>query len=101
MRTLMIVTLPPEPFNSLVRDGSAGKRIQEILEDAKPEAAYFTTLDANRSGIIVVDVSDPSELPRYAEPWFLIFDADVDFKIAMTGEDLGRAGLEELGRRWG
>jgi hypothetical protein len=101
MRMLMLVTLPPEPFNSLVRDGSAGKRIQEILAETKPEAVYFTTLNDGRSGILVIDMKDPSEVPRYAEPWFLTFEADVDFKIAMTPEDLGRAGLEELGKRWG
>ena len=101
MRVMMIVTMPPEPFNSLVRDGSVGERLKKILEDARPEAAYFTTLDSNRSGILVIDVADPSEVPRYAEPWFLQFDADVDFKIAMTAEDLGRAGLDELGRKWG
>lgn len=101
MRTLMIVVIPPEPFNSHVRDGSAGDRMRKILEDARPEATYFTTLDSNRSAIIVLDVADPSDLPRYAEPWFLQFEADVDFKIAMSPEDLGRAGLAELGRKWG
>lgn len=101
MRTLMVVTLPPEPFNSHVRDGSIGERMKRILEDARPEAAYFTTLQSGRSGILVLDLDDPADIPRYAEPWFLQFEADVDFKPAMTPEDLARAGLEELGRTWG
>jgi hypothetical protein len=35
-----------------------------------------------------------------AEPWFLAFHADVEFRVAMTPEDLKRAGLEELGKSW-
>ena len=40
-------------------------------------------------------------MPRLAEPWFLKFEADCHFRIVMSPEDLGRAGLEELGRKWG
>jgi len=101
MRMLMQVTLPPEPFNSYVRDGSIGERMEAILEDAKPEAAYFTSIHDSRGGILVVDVADPSDVPRLAEPWFLQFEADIDFSVAMTPEDLARAGLEELGKKWG
>lgn len=42
MRMLMHVQFPLEPFNTAVRDGSAGQKIQKILEAIKPEAAYFS-----------------------------------------------------------
>jgi hypothetical protein len=51
--------------------------------------------------VLVVDVKDPSDVPRLAEPWFLTFNASVEFRIATTPEDLGRAGLEALGKTWG
>ncbi|MFQ6045542.1 MAG: panthothenate synthetase [Gemmatimonadales bacterium] len=101
MRMLMIVHLPPEKFNKAVADGTAGETIGRILEDMKPEAVYFSEQDGNRGGIIVVDVSDPSQIPALAEPWFLNFNARTEFRIAMTPEDLQRAGLEELGKKWG
>lgn len=41
MRMLMHVQLPIEPFNTAVRDGSVGQKMQRILEAIKPEAAYF------------------------------------------------------------
>ena len=41
MRMLMYIACPIEPFNSGVRGGSAGQKIQKILEALKPEAAYF------------------------------------------------------------
>ena len=75
MRMLMKVWMPVEPFNTLVRNGTAGAKIQQILEDLKPEAAYFTAQDGHRGGIIVVNIGDTSEIPRFAEPFFLNFNA--------------------------
>jgi hypothetical protein len=35
-----------------------------------------------------------------AEPWFLTFNAQVEFRVAMTPEDLARSNLEALGKKW-
>lgn len=101
MRTLMIVDLPLEPFNTAVRNGTVAAKMKKILDDAKPEAAYFTELDGRRTGIVVVDLQNASDIPRFAEPWFLQFNAEVKFRTAMTPEDLGRADLGGLGKKWG
>jgi len=101
MRTLMFVRMPLEPFNTAVRNGSAGTTIKKILDDAKPEAVYFTETDGCRSGIVVIDIPKPSDLPRFSEPWFLHFNAEVKFRIAMTPEDLMQADLPGLGKKWG
>lgn len=98
---LMQVQLPVEPFNTFVRDGSAGHKIQKILEAIKPEAAYFTAQDGHRGGTLIVNLKDPSEIPMLAEPWFLTFNAKVELQPAMTPEDLARAGLDALGKKWG
>ncbi|HET7213228.1 MAG TPA: panthothenate synthetase [Terriglobia bacterium] len=100
MKMLLQVKLPHEPFNAAVRDGSVGKKIQRILEDAKPEAVYFTEMDGTRGAILIVDLKDPSKIPALAEPWFLNFNADVQFRIVMTPDVLAKAGLEELGKKW-
>ena len=97
----MEIQLPLEPFNSAVRDGSAGQKMQRILEAIKPEAAYFSEIDGHRGGILVVNVNDPSDVPRLAEPWFLTFNAELKFRIAMTPDDLGRSNLAALGKTWG
>ena len=101
MRMLLYVQFPLEPFNTAVRDGSAGPKIQKILEAIKPEVAYFSEQNGRRGGTFVVNVNDPSEVPSLAEPWFLTFNAEVEFRIAMKPEDLGRANLEALGKKWG
>jgi len=97
----MQVKLPIEPFNSYVKDGSIGAKMQKIMADLKPEAAYFTAVDGHRGGTIIVNLDDASKIPSLAEPWFLNFNAQVEFHPAMTPEDLGRAGLEALGKKWG
>ena len=101
MRFLLTVVMPNEPFNSLVREGTLGEKMSSILEDLKPEAVYFTEQHGMRCGILVVNLKDVSEIPRYAEPFFLTFDADCEFRIAMKPEDLANAGLAKLGEKWG
>jgi hypothetical protein len=100
MRFIAHVSIPVEKFNAALRDGSAAEKIARILEDMKPEAAYFTSTDGKRGGFVVVNVSHAAEIPRLAEPWFLTFDASVEFMPAMVPEDLQKAGLEELSKKW-
>lgn len=101
MRMLLHVKLPHQEFNAAVRDGSIGKKIGAILDATKPEAVYFTNYEGRRGAIMIVDLKDASRVPAFAEPWFLAFSAEVDFHVVMTPEDLGRAGLDELGKKWG
>jgi len=101
MRMIMEVRLPLEPFNAAVRNGTAGQIMKQILDDAKPEAAYFSEREGKRGGILIVDLAKPSDVPRLAEPWFLKFNASVEFRVCMKPEDLGQADLEGLGKKWG
>ena len=100
MRMFLHVKIPHEKFNTAVRDGSVEKKMKQILEETKAEAVYFTEYDGHRGAIMIININDPSEVPKFAEPWFLSFNADVQFRVAMTPEDLGRAGLEKLGKKW-
>jgi hypothetical protein len=77
-----------------------GVEARRILEDTKPEAAFFTEQDGQRGAILVINLVDPSHNPAFAELWFLTFNADVKFQIAMTPEDLQKGGLEELGKKY-
>ena len=100
MRMLMLAKFSTAKFNAAVHDGTAGQKIQRILEETKPEAVYFTEHDGHRAAILIVNVEDPSGVPALAEPWFLLFDAEVRFHIVMSSEELGRAGLEEIAKKW-
>ena len=100
MKMLLMVDFPLEPFNSLVRNGNVGEVIGQIMETIKPETAYFTEQDGKRGGIFVVDLKTPSDVPVFAEPFFLKFDASCKFRILMSPDDLEKAGLEDLGKKW-
>lgn len=100
MRILMNVRFPNEPFNTLVRDGKSGAILKEILEELKPESIFFTEQGGSRGAVAIVDINDPSQIPSLSEPFYLNFNADCEFRIAMSPEDLGKAGLEELGKKW-
>src|SRR5712692_4036653 len=100
MRMLMKVSMPVEPFNTAVRDGSAGAKIGRILEEIRPEAVYFIEDHGKRTALLIVDLPSPSRVPGLAEPWFLTFNASVEFKIVMTPDDLKASGLDNIGSKW-
>lgn len=91
MRMLLKVSIPTEAGNDLVKGGKLGSTIQSILADMKPEAAYFVELDGVRTGLIFVDLKEPSDLPKVAEPCFLALGATLTVRPAMTLEDLAKA----------
>ena len=101
MRIMLDFRLPLEPFNTLVKNGTAGQVIEKILADIKPEAVYFSERDGKRGGIAIVNLEDPSQVPAFAEPFFLALNATVEFHPVMLPEDLAKAGLESLGKRYG
>jgi hypothetical protein len=69
--------------------------MRRIVEDAKPEAAYFCEKDGKRR---IPDRRHGGHLADalLAEAWFLRFDAPVELLPAMTPQDLQRAGLERI-----
>ena len=60
MRMLLQVRIPHAEFNAAVRDGSAEKKMKQILEQTKPEAVYFTEYDGRRGAIMIINIDDPS-----------------------------------------
>ena len=100
MRMIMLVTMPTDTFNAAVKDGSVGGKMQRILGALKPEASYFAEIGGVRTGILVVDLAEASQIPALCEPWFLTFNAKVEMHPVMTPQDLGASGLDALGKAW-
>jgi hypothetical protein len=100
MRMLLSVHIPHEPFNELVRDGTVGEIIQKILDVTKPEQVWFTEQHGTRGAILILDVASPSKIPALAEPWFLKFNADCEFRIVMSPDELAKAELDRIGKAW-
>jgi len=100
MRMMLKISIPVESFNKLAREGTVGQKIGMILEETKPESIYFTGNRYGRGAIAVFDLQDGSDLPRVAEPWFLTFNAEIEYGPAITPEELMKAGLEEIITKW-
>jgi hypothetical protein len=100
MRFMVDVDFPIEPFNQMVKNGTTGPAIEKILGDIKPEAIYFRERQGLRGATMIVNMSDTTEMPKIAEPFFLMFNAMVNFEPVMTPEDLAKAGLDALGKKY-
>jgi hypothetical protein len=103
MRFLVKVNIPVEAGNRLAKAGKLGTTIQSILSDLKPEAAYFTDNDGQRTGFLFLDMQDASQIPAIAEPWFLAFDASIEIHPVMVPGDLAKAGsaIEAAVKKYG
>lgn len=104
MRMLLRVSIPVESGNAAAKDGSLGPIIEGILDDLKPEAAYFFADDnGQRSASIIFDMKDTSQIPAIAEPWFLAFNAQVSLRPIMNPQDLAKAGpsIGEVAKKYG
>ena len=103
MRVMLKVELPNEPANAAARSGTLGTTIQSILDEQKPEAAYFLASNGKRTGVIVLDLKDASQIPALCEPWFLAFNAGIEIQPVMTPQDLAKAGpgIEQAVKKYG
>ena len=103
MRMLLKVSIPVEAGNAAARNGSLGTTIQKILDDLKPEAAYFSEDFGQRTGYIFFDMKESSQLTAIAEPWFLAFNASLTVRPAMNAQDLadGSAGVKRAVKAFG
>jgi hypothetical protein len=70
VRFIMVVSVPTEAGNQLMKDPSGVKTLEDYLNTIKPEAAYFSELYGERTFFIVLDLPTPDAIPTVAEPLF-------------------------------
>ena len=91
MLFLVRVTIPVEAGNAMVRDPQWQKRLQGMVGALKPKDVYFTLEGGQRTVYLILDGVESSRIPAIAEPFWLSYNASVDFIPAMSPRDFAKA----------
>lgn len=95
MRVLLKASLDTEKSNEVIRSGKMPELMKEALDQIKPEAAYFTAENGDRTCYLVFDMQDSSQMPPIAEPFFMNLGAKIQYTPVMNVEEL-QTGLSHL-----
>ena len=88
--------------NALVRDPNLQSRMDTVIGDIRPEVVYFTIEGGQRTVYLIVNLENPEDMPRVAEPLWLSWKADVAVQPVFTGEDMekGMAVIGEIVKKY-
>lgn len=88
MRMMLRVRTNTAKANEAIRNGTLPKVIAAFMEKAKPEAAYFTIDNGERTAFFVFDMKDSSQMPSLGEELFMELGADLHLTPVMNADEL-------------
>ncbi|MDX2938976.1 DUF3303 family protein [Streptomyces ipomoeae] len=89
MRMMLKARMDTQMSNQVTAGGAMPKSVKSVIEQLKPEAAYFTP-EGGRTMFLVFDMQDSSQLPAIADPLFQEMGAEVTFEPVMNFDELQR-----------
>jgi hypothetical protein len=105
MRFMLTFRIPTDEGNAAAKDGRLAQTVQSIMEELRPEAAYFADIRRlTRRTYLVVNMDDASQIPAMAKPLFLGLGATVKlYPVMTTKADLQRGipALEQAVQKYG
>jgi hypothetical protein len=103
MRMMIRFSFAVDAGNAAIRAGKLGRVFQQLVEDLKPEAAYFHAVDGDRGGFFVVNMQESSQIADIAERLFIGLNAKIELVPVMAPEDLqkGLSSVQETIQRYG
>lgn len=103
MRFMITCRIPVEKGEELAKAHRLDSTIQSIMEELKPEDAYFSDIEGGRSGYIVVNMDDASQISAIAQTLFLGLGAAIQVHPVMTPEEVGQAipAIEQASQEYG
>lgn len=94
MRVLLTVELDTAKANAAITDKTLAETVSSALDPVKPEAVYFGAKDGMRTGFIVFDLHEPSDIPSVAEPFLQKLGAKVSLIPVMSLDEV-QEGLQK------
>ena len=91
MRLMLRFSIPVERGNQVQADDSLSSVLQSLVEQLKPEAAYFHLHDGKRAGTIVFEETEQSKLAIVNESLFEHCHAAIDIQPVLNLDDLTKA----------
>lgn len=96
MRMMANFNFSVAPGSDLIRSGKLNTSFERLMEDLKPEAAYFfTNRDGDRSGLVFFDLPESSNILNVVESFAFGLGARVTLTPVMSAEDIQK-GFESL-----
>lgn len=90
MRVMLRAHMDTAATNEGIKAGTLPQVIKGLMEQVKPEAAYFGLHEGVRSCWMVFDLQDSSHIPALVEELLLQFNAEVEVAPVMNAEDLAK-----------
>jgi hypothetical protein len=103
MRVMVKFSFPAESGNEVISSGRIGPLFERLMNDLKPEAAYFYAADGNRAGHLIVNMQDASDIVEVGERFWHGLNATIEMTPVMTPEDLqkGLGSIETIVKNYG
>lgn len=95
MRMMAIVEFDLEKGNEVVSSGAIQDIFKRVMDELRPENAYFGPVNGRRGAYLIVDMDDSSKLPPFSETLFQEMHAKIEWIPVMNADDLER-GLQQL-----
>ena len=103
MRMMIKFRFPTESGNELLKSGKIEKTLPGIMEDLKPEAAYFYSDHGYRAGLYIVEMTEGSQVLEFGERLWFGLGGEVEMVPVMTPEDIqkGLPSVPEIAKKYG
>jgi hypothetical protein len=88
MRVLLKYQIPVEAGNEAIRTGKIAQVNEALMARVRPESAYFYGENGVRTGYIVFDLADQSDIPVICEPLYQGLNASIELFPVMNADDL-------------
>ncbi|MER7463423.1 hypothetical protein [Streptomyces sp. NPDC097981] len=95
MRVMLRAHIDTPAGNESIKSGGLPQLMKKLMDDLKPEAAYFGLSEGVRTCWIVFDMQDSAKMPPLLEGLFMQLHAEIEVFPVMDAQGLEQ-GLREM-----